>query len=33
MGSWLFIEIQGLPKNMQVTEPVLAFTPLMTASA
>src|SRR5215213_9156694 len=28
----LFVEVKGLPKNMQVTEPVLAFTPLMAAS-
>ena len=27
-----FVEVDGLPKNMQVTEPVLAFTPLAAAS-
>jgi membrane protease YdiL (CAAX protease family) len=28
----LFVEVRGLPKNMQVTEPALAFTPLTAAS-
>lgn len=27
-----FVEVDGLPKNLQVTEPVLAFTPLAAAS-